>query len=97
MIDSATLQAMSPFQRMIVERALVLAREIECTALDAPRGQALDQCEQLLIRDGRQLLRDCLEGALQSAVDRAEKKGAQPEPVRAATPDATRAATPRRS
>lgn len=82
---------------MVVGRALIRAREVECAALDAPRGQAPDRRERPLIRDGRQLLRDCLEGALQSAVDRAEKKGARPEPVRAAATDATRAATPRRS
>jgi hypothetical protein len=97
MMESATLQAMSPYQRLIVERALALAREMEQTVVAAPQGQALDQCEQLLMRDGRELLRTCLEGALQAGIDEAEKKGRPPEPVPAGTPVNTRDAIPKRS
>jgi hypothetical protein len=60
----ATLLAISSFQRMIIKRSMVLVREIERAARDSRRNQALDRCEQLLIRNGGRLLRDCLEGAL---------------------------------
>jgi hypothetical protein len=96
-MESATLQTTSPYQRMIVERALALAREMERTAIGSPHGQALDRCEQVLMGDGRELLRTCPEGALQAGVDEAEKRGHPPGPVHAATPAGTRDATPRPS
>lgn len=73
-MESVSLEALSAYQRLIVERALVLAKEMERTALEAPHGQALDQCEQFLMRDGRELLRACLEGAIQAGIDAAGKK-----------------------
>lgn len=96
-MEAATLLAASPYQRLIVERALALARELEQTAVGSPHGEALDRCEQILAREGRELLRVCLEGAVQAGVDDVEKKGLPPGPVLVASPVGTRAATPRRS
>jgi hypothetical protein len=88
---------MPPYQRPVAERALALAREAERTAVGAPDGQALDRCEQFLMRDGRELLRACLGGALQAGIGAAEEKGLPTGPAPAAAAAGTRAVTPRRS
>jgi len=82
-MDAATFDAMTPLQRLIVERALILAKELEATAGSAPTGQIIDRCESLLLGNGREFLRRSLEDTLQSRVDALEKKGrlAGPAPV----------------
>jgi len=74
---------MTPLQRTIVERALVLAQDLEATAGSAPTGQIIDRCEALLLGDGRDFLRRALEDTLQARIDALEKKGrpAGPAPV----------------
>ena len=83
----------SDFQRLLVERALALAQELERTASCAPHGSLLDRCELLLLDQGRQLLRDALAGALQQQIALAEKRGRLPAPVPADRPDDTKAPT----
>jgi hypothetical protein len=83
----------SDFQRQLVERALALAIELERTASSAPHGGLLDRCELLLLDQGRQLLRDALQGAVQQQIAAAEKKGRPPEPVPADRNAATKAPT----
>ncbi len=80
---AATLDAMTPLQRLIVERALALAKELEATAGSAPHGQVIDRCDSLLLGHGREFLRRALEDTLQAQVDAFEKKGrpAGPAPV----------------
>ncbi len=51
-MTAATLDAMTPLQRLIVERALALAKELEATADSAPVGQVIDRCESLLLGNG---------------------------------------------
>jgi len=80
---------MTPLQRLIVERALPLAKELEATAGSAPAGQVIDRCESLLLGNGREFLRRALEDTLQAQVDTLEKK---PRPVGSA-PVARPAAT----
>ena len=82
-MTAASLDAMTPLQRLIVERALALARELEATADSAPAGQIIDRCESLLLGDGREFLRRALEDTLQARVDALEKKPgrAGPAPV----------------
>jgi hypothetical protein len=65
----------SPFQRQIAQMALDLAAQLEATAQQAPLGSVLDACEALLLKDGRQFLRDSLAATLQHQIDDAEKKG----------------------
>ncbi len=43
----------TPSQRLTVERALVLAKQLEATASVAPIGQVLDRCESLLMGNGQ--------------------------------------------
>jgi hypothetical protein len=73
-MNAASLDAMTPLQRLIVERALVLAQELEATAGSAPTGQIIDRCETLLLDNGREFLRRALEDTLQAQVDTLEKK-----------------------
>ena len=89
-MNAATLDAMTPLQRTIVERALILAQGLEATALSAPDGQIIDRCETLLLADGRDFLRQALEETLRDRVEALEKKGRPVEPAPAARPAATR-------
>jgi hypothetical protein len=74
-MNPTTLDVMTPLQRLIVERALALAKELEATAGFAPAGQIIDRCESLLLGNGREFLRRALEDTLQAQVDALEKKG----------------------
>jgi hypothetical protein len=89
-MTAATLDTMTPLQRLIVERALALAQELEATANSAPAGQIIDRCESLLLGNGREFLRRALEDTLQAQVDALEKKGRPVGPAPAARPAATR-------
>ena len=89
-MTAAALDAMTPLQRLIVERALALAKELEATAGSAPTGQVIDRCESLLLGAGREFLRRALEDTLQARVDALEKKGRPAGPAPAARPAATR-------
>ena len=89
-MNAATLDAMTPLQRTIVERALVLAKELEAAAGSAPDGQIIDRCESFLLGSGRDFLRRALEDTLQARVDDLEKKGRPAGPAPAALPDETR-------
>ena len=89
-MTAATLDAMTPLQRLIVERALALAQELEVTADSAPDGQVIDRCESLLLGNGREFLRRALEDTIQAQVDALEKKGRPAGPAPVAWLDATR-------
>jgi hypothetical protein len=89
-MNAATLDAMTPLQRLIVERALALAKELEATAGSAPAGQIIDRCETLLLGNGREFLRRALEDTIQAQVDALEKKGRPAGPAPVARPAATR-------
>jgi hypothetical protein len=80
-MNAATLDAMTPLQRLIVERALSLARELEVTAGSAPTGQVIDRCESLLLDVGRDFLRRALEDTLQAQVESLEKKARPDAPA----------------
>ena len=90
-MNAATLDGLTPLQRTIVERALVLAKELEAAAGAAPDGQIIDRCESYLLGSGRDFLRRALEDTLQARVDALEKKGRPAGPAPAARPAGTRA------
>jgi hypothetical protein len=77
------------FQRLVVEHALALAREVELTAGAAPHGRVLDRCEGLLLTRGRDFLLTVLQGMAQQTADETVKKGGAP--ASAATASATKA------
>ena len=84
------LDCLTPVQRLIVEQAFVLAKELESAADTAPKGQMLDRCESYLLGNGRDFLRRVLESTLQARVDALEKKGATPEFAAVERRDGTR-------
>lgn len=93
---SSDLDQLTPLQRLIVERAVVLAQELEAAAESAPVGQVLDRCETLLLGNGRDFLKKALESTLQNRAESLEKKGVPREPVRVERRDVTKAARPKR-
>jgi hypothetical protein len=90
------LDSLTPVQRLIVEQAFVLAKELESAADSAPEGQMIDRCESFLLGNGRDFLRRVLESTLQSRVESAEKKTARPGVVRVKRRQSTRATRPKR-
>lgn len=90
------LDCLTPVQRLVVEQAFVLAKELESAADSAPEGQVVDRCESLLLGNGRDFLRRVLESTLQSRAEALEKKGAPPASVRVARRRGTRGVRPRR-
>jgi len=91
---SDTASPETAFQRLVVEQALALAREVESAAGAAPHGRILDRCEGLLLTRGRDFLLDVLQGMAQHTADEAVKKG-DPGLATAATACATKG--PRRA
>ncbi len=90
------LDSLTPVQRLIVEQAFVLAKELELAADSAPQGQVIDRRESLLLGKGRDFLRRILESTLQSRAESLEKKGAPPELARVAGRGGTRGTRPKR-
>jgi hypothetical protein len=74
MEEESTLVARTAFQRLMMEQALAMAKELEQAGDAAPDGQVLDQLETLAVARGRDFTRGALEGALQRQVDDLEKK-----------------------
>ena len=85
-----TFQAETPLQALLVEQALLLAKQLETTADAAPDGQVLAKVEALAIPAARELARKAVEAALQAQADVAEKKGRRGAPVRADVASGTR-------
>ncbi len=95
MEERTTLLAETSFQRLMMERALAMAKELERTGRVAPDGRVLDELETAAVLQGREFTRSALEGALQGHVDELEKKRRT-----AATADAVKGGTtkgPRRA
>jgi hypothetical protein len=90
------LDRVTPFQRLIIEQAFVLAKELENAVESAPKGQVVDRCESLLLGHGRDFLRRALESSLQSRAEALEKKGEPAESAPAERRVATRATRPGR-
>lgn len=88
----SNLDSLTPLQRMIVEHAFVLAKELETAADAAPDGQVIDRCESLLLGNGRDFLRRALQSTLQCRAELLEKKGAPGESAPAGRRGGTRAA-----
>ena len=79
-----TFHADTPLQALLLEQALLLARQLEQTADDAPDGQVLARVEATAVPAGRELTRQAVEAALQRQAPRAEKKGHRAAPARGA-------------
>ncbi len=92
---STDLDCLTPTQRLIVEQALVMAKELESAANSAPEGQVIDRCETFMLGFGRDFLRRVLESAIQSRAEALEKKVVPPVSVPAGHRDGTRGMHPR--
>lgn len=68
-------QAQTPLEALLVEQALLLARQLRQAADAAPDGQVLARVEALAVPAGRELTRKAVEAALQAQAEEAEKKG----------------------
>lgn len=91
-----TFQAETPLQALLLEQALLLARQLEDTADQAPDGQVLARVEAVAVPGGREWTRQAIQAVLQTQAATAEKKGfpAGSAPAAGAcgtkdTPDAT--------
>jgi hypothetical protein len=77
-MNPRTSRAETPLQALLVEQALLLARQLEQTAEAAPDGQVLSRVEALAVPAARELARRAVEGALQAQAEAAEQMGAGP-------------------
>ena len=70
-----TYETQTPTEALIVEHALMLARELERTADAAPDGQVLAQAEAIILGAGREFLRTALTATVEAQGPALEKKG----------------------
>lgn len=73
-MEPVTMTAETPLQRLMMEKALAMAQELERAGAAAADGRVLDELETLAMARGRDFTRGALEGALQNQVDELEKK-----------------------
>lgn len=85
------LHANNATEALLMEQALLLARELRRTCNEAPDGQVLDHAESLILTQGREFLRLALQASLQEQAQEAEKKGRRPERARASASATTKA------
>jgi hypothetical protein len=78
---SHTVEVNSPLEALLVEQALLMARELQQVADQAPHGQVLEHTEAAAVAAGRELMRQALEKTLQTQADAAEKKTRRAAPV----------------
>jgi hypothetical protein len=71
LLDFSTL---TPRERLAAEQAILILRELDKAADDAPHGQGFACLEQVALAQGMQHLRDMVAASL-SARDEAQKKG----------------------
>ena len=91
MTQCTTFHADTPLQALLVEQALLLARQLESTADAAPDGQVLARVEALAVPAARELARQAVQATLQAQADGAEKKGRRAAPVPVAAASGTKA------
>jgi hypothetical protein len=76
-----TFQTQTPLEALIVEQALLLARQLQKTADDAADGQVLAAVEATAVPAARELARKAVEATLQAQARAAEKRGGRPAPA----------------
>lgn len=87
-----TFHTDTPLQALLVEHALVLARQLEATANDASDGEVLGAVESAAVPAARELARKAVEATLQQQAPAVEKRGRRRARAHhAGAPRATRA------
>ena len=84
----------TPLQALLVEQALLLARQLEQAATDAPDGHVLAAVEAAALPAGRELTRRAVEAALQAQAGPVERKGRRAASAPAAGSGPGRSAPP---
>jgi hypothetical protein len=75
MTQRITFHADTSLQALVIEQALLLAKQLEQAAHDAPDGQVLAKVETLAVPAARELARQAVQAVLQAQAESAEKKG----------------------
>ena len=76
-----SIEVQDAAERLFVEQALALFREMRGVARQAADGEVLDQAEVFAVRQGRELIRQGLQSVLQEQAEEVEKKGRLRGPV----------------
>jgi hypothetical protein len=90
-MKSRTFRTETPLQALLVEQALLLAKQLEQAADAAPDGHVLTRVEALAVPAARELARQAVQAALQAQAEAAEKKGRPAAPAPADAASGTRA------
>lgn len=86
-----TFHTETPLEALLVEQALLLARQLQTSADDAPDGAVLSAVESAAVPGARELARRAVEAALQQQAHAVEKRGRRTAPAPTATdPPVTR-------
>lgn len=78
-MPTLTIEYTTDAERLHYERAIAYVHEMLQLGATAAPGTVLDTCERFALDQGRQLLRDQLQAAVQTRAD-AEKKSPVPAP-----------------
>ena len=73
-----TFTITDPNERLFVEQAIAMYREMERTCREAPDGKVLARAEQVAVTRGRELMQRGLETVLNAEAKTVEKKGRRP-------------------
>jgi hypothetical protein len=84
-MNRRTFEAQTPLEALLLEQALLLARQLQQTADQAPDGHVLARVEALAVPAARELARQAVEATLQAQAQAAEKKGHRGGGARTAT------------
>lgn len=82
---SRTFEAHTPLEALVVEQALLMARQLQQTADAAADGQVLAKVEALAVPAARELARQAVQATLQAQAQQAEKKGRRADAAPTAT------------
>ena len=70
-----TFEATTPLEALLLEQALLLARQLQQTADSAPDGLVLSRVEATAVPAARELARQAVQATLQAQANAVEKKG----------------------
>jgi len=74
---------MSKQERLLAEQMVLNFRELNNTCDESADGTMLDICEEMAMRQGRELIRKTIETSLQMQATEVEKKGRRIGPANA--------------
>jgi hypothetical protein len=89
-MSQRTFRTRTPLEALLVEQALLLARQLQATADGAPDGLVLSRVEALAVPAARELARQAVQATLQAQAEPAEKRGRPAAPAPAGGASGTR-------